>query len=105
MTTAASGKSRAWWLYMLECTGGGIYTGIALDVDLRYAQHVAGKGAKYTRMNPPLRILARTKFDSHREAAQAEMAIKRLAPLEKRRWAYALGASEPTAEPSATSKA
>jgi len=80
-----------WWLYMLECKGGGIYIGIALDVDQRFEQHASGKGARYTRLNPPLRIIVRTRFDSHREAAQEEVRLKRLKPLEKRRWAYALG--------------
>ena len=80
-----------WWLYMLECKGGGIYIGIALDVDLRFEQHASGKGAQYTRLNPPLRIIVRTRFDSHREAAQEEARLKRLKPLEKRRWAFAFG--------------
>lgn len=80
-----------WWLYMLECKGGGIYIGIALDVDQRFEQHASGKGAQYTRLNPPLRIIVRSRFDSHREAAQEEARLKRLKPLEKRRWAYALG--------------
>ena len=82
--------NQPWWLYMLECKGGGIYTGIALDVDVRFDQHVTGKGAKYTRMNPPIRVVARIRYDTHREAAQAEVALKRLKPLEKLRWAYAL---------------
>lgn len=90
MTDLAPSGQRPWWLYMLECKGGGIYTGIALDVDARFAKHVAGKGARYTRMNPPLRIIVRTQFSSHREAAQTEAALKRLTPLEKLRWAFAL---------------
>lgn len=84
-------NGQPWWLYMLECKGGGVYIGIALDVEQRFEQHATGKGAKYTRLNPPLRIIARTRFESHREAAQEEARLKRLKPLEKRRWAYALG--------------
>ena len=79
-----------WWLYMIECRGGGIYTGIAIDVDERFKTHVAGKGAKYTKMNPPLRIIARQRFPDRRSAAQAEYAMKRLTPLEKRQWASTL---------------
>ena len=45
---------------------------------------------KYTKMNPPLRIIARQRFPDRRSAAQAEYAMKRLTPLEKRQWAYAL---------------
>ncbi len=96
MTELVRDADRPWWLYMLECKGGGIYTGIALDVDARFAQHAAGKGAKYTRMNAPVRILVRVRFDSHREAAQVEVQLKRLKPLEKWRWAYAFGESSGT---------
>ena len=80
-----------WWLYMIECRGGGIYTGIALDVGKRYEMHVSGKGAKYTRMNPPVRLLAKKQFPDRRSAAQAEYAMKQLTPLQKRQWVYALG--------------
>lgn len=79
-----------WSLYMIECRGGGIYTGIAIDVDERFKTHVAGKGAKYTKMNPPLRIIARQRFPDRRSAAQAEYAMKRLTPLEKRQWAFTM---------------
>ncbi len=75
---------------MIECRGGGIYTGIAVDVDERYKTHVAGKGAKYTKMNPPLRIIARQMFPDRRSAAQAEYAMKQLTPLEKRQWAFTM---------------
>ncbi len=82
--------SKSWWLYMIECKGGGIYTGIAVDVDERYGKHLTGKGAKYTRMNPPVKLLAAQKFPDRRSAAQAEYAMKLLTPLEKRQWAFAL---------------
>lgn len=84
--------AEGWWLYLLECRGGGIYTGIAKDVEARYRQHAAGKGAKYTRINPPLRMLASQHFPDHRSAAQAEAAMKRLKPQEKWVWARVLAA-------------
>jgi putative endonuclease len=76
-------------VYLIECRGGGIYTGIALDVEKRYQQHMNGKGARYTRMNPPVRLLARRAYPDHRSAAQAEFTIKGLSCLEKWRWAAA----------------
>jgi putative endonuclease len=78
-----------WWLYMIECEGGGIYTGIAKDVQARYEKHAKGKGAKYTKMNPPVRLLCSVEYQNHREAAEAEYAMKQLKPLEKLRWALA----------------
>jgi putative endonuclease len=41
---------------VLECRDGALYTGISNDVARRYAAHLAGKGARYTRINPPQRI-------------------------------------------------
>ena len=47
----------AWHVYLIECRDGSLYTGVAVDVSRRYAQHAAGKGARYTRSHPPLRLL------------------------------------------------
>lgn len=78
----------SWFVYLIECRGESIYTGIATDVDRRYAMHVAGKGARYTRAHPPLRLLARFEFPDRSAASRAEYAIKQLSPAQKR----ALGA-------------
>jgi len=74
----------AWFVYLLECRDGSIYTGIATDVDRRYAMHVAGKGARYTRSHPPQRLLARFEFPDRSSASRAEYAIKQLTPAQKR---------------------
>ena len=74
-----------WWLYLIECEGGSLYTGIALDVDKRYAQHVAGKGAKYTRANPPVRLIGKQRYADRSSATRAELAFKRLTRQEKQR--------------------
>ena len=76
-----------WWLYMIECRGGGIYTGIAIDVDLRYEKHASGRGARYTRINPPVRLLCRHPFPDRRSAARAEHVVKRLSS--ERKWEMA----------------
>ena len=73
-----------WFVYLIECRGESIYTGIATDVDRRYAMHVAGKGARYTRSHPPLRLLARFAFPDRSAASRAEYAIKQLSPAQKR---------------------
>jgi putative endonuclease len=74
----------SWFVYLLECHGGSIYTGIATDVERRYAMHVAGKGARYTRSHPPLRLLARFEFPDRSSASRAEYTIKRLSAVRKR---------------------
>ena len=48
-----------WWLYLLLCAHDRLYVGIAKDVELRFEAHRLGKGAFYTRLNAPVRILAR----------------------------------------------
>jgi len=73
----------AWYLYLLECTGGSIYTGITTDVARRFAEHQAGKGAKYTRSRKPVRILGQVRFDSKSEALKAELATKRMTSSQK----------------------
>lgn len=74
----------AWHVYLLECLDGSVYTGITTDVDRRFAQHVAGKGARYTRAFPPLRLLASFPYPDRSSASRAEYAIKQLSPARKR---------------------
>lgn len=73
-----------WFLYVLECEGGSLYTGIAVDVEKRYALHVSGKGAKYTRSHKPYRILAKKPFEDRSAALKAEHALKKMTPTAKR---------------------
>lgn len=75
-----------WWLYVLECQGGVLYTGIAKDVDSRFLAHVKGTGAMFTRLNQPVRILGRVEMATKGEALRAECALKRMSRAEKLRW-------------------
>ena len=76
----------AWWLYVLECEGDVLYTGIARDVDARFADHVAGKGAAFTRSHAPLRVVAKLALATRSEALRAEYAFKQIPRAEKLRW-------------------
>ena len=51
-----------WHLYLIECEDGSLYTGIAVDPQARYAAHLAGKGARYTRSHRPKRLLVSVPF-------------------------------------------
>ena len=79
---------KAWYLYLLECSDGSIYTGITVDVEARFAAHVAGKGARYTRSRPPVKVLAAIKYPDRSSASKAEYATKQLSAEEKRAIAY-----------------
>ncbi len=74
----------AWFLYLIECKDGSIYTGITTDVEARYATHASGNGARYTRAHPPSRLLAVVEYADRSSAAKAEYATKCLSAPEKR---------------------
>jgi putative endonuclease len=94
----------AWFVYLIECTDGSIYTGIAVDVAARYEVHVAGKGARYTRAHPPARLLAAFEYPDRSAATIAEYQIKKLSAQEKRelcgaRSAIVIAGGVPTPSP------
>lgn len=71
-------KHRPWLLYLLECKNGAFYAGITNNLEQRYAAHLSGKGARYTRANPPLRILASKPYADRSAASTAEAQLKQL---------------------------
>ena len=87
--------SGPWWVYMIECRGGTIYTGVAKDPDRRFRMHAAGKGAAYTRMNPPVALLARKACATRGDALVEEAALKKLPRARKEEWAREQGALPP----------
>ncbi len=77
-------SAKVWFVYILECRDGSLYTGITIDVARRYALHAAGRGARYTRSHPPERLLASFEHPDRSSAARAEYAIKQLPAAAKR---------------------
>lgn len=75
---AGAPTGATWSLYLLECADGSFYTGIATDVERRFREHQAGKGARYTRARKAVALLAARAVGSRSQALQAEIAIKRL---------------------------
>jgi putative endonuclease len=67
-----------WILYLLECNNGAYYAGITNDLHARFAAHLAGKGARYTRANPPVKIIASKFYADRSSASVAEAALKNL---------------------------
>jgi predicted GIY-YIG superfamily endonuclease len=72
-----------WWVYILECGDGTLYTGVTTDLARRLAAHRAGRGARYTRGRGRLRLRWSAAAASHGEALQREAAIKRLPRVDK----------------------
>lgn len=74
---------KPWYLYILRCGDGSLYTGIAVDVDKRLAAHRSGKGAKYTRGRGPLEVVYREACENHSHALKRELEVKALPREEK----------------------
>lgn len=72
-----------WYVYMLRCADDSLYTGIAADVEKRFAAHKSGCGAKYTRSHPPVAIVYREMCADKGAALRREAAIKKLPRAEK----------------------
>lgn len=70
-------------LYLLECNNGAYYAGITNDLPARFAAHVSGKGARYTRANPPVKILASKPYADRSAASIAEAQLKKLPRSQK----------------------
>ncbi len=74
-----------WYVYMLRCGDGTLYTGITDDVEKRLAAHRAGKGAKYTRGRSPLELVYTQAYPDRAAASRREYQIKQLTRQEKRK--------------------
>ncbi|MBT7307770.1 MAG: GIY-YIG nuclease family protein [Gammaproteobacteria bacterium] len=83
----AAKAQQPWYLYLLECENGYLYCGISTDVERRFLHHQQGKGARFTRINPPLRILGTQRFADRSGATIAELQLKRLPRKRKLQWA------------------
>ena len=74
---------KSWYLYILRCGDGTLYTGITTDVEKRLEQHRTGKGAKYTRGRGPLELVYQETCLDHSQALKREAAIKRMSRQKK----------------------
>ncbi len=74
---------KSWYLYILRCGDGTLYTGITTDVDRRLEAHRSGTGAKYTRGRGPLTVVYREACGTHSEALKRELAVKSLSREQK----------------------
>jgi putative endonuclease len=72
-----------WYVYIVECRDGSLYTGITTDVTKRIQTHNQGKGAKYTKTRLP--VVLRASFDGFDKstAAKEEYRIKQLTRKDK----------------------
>jgi putative endonuclease len=81
----------AWIVYLIECAGERLYAGITNDLPARFAAHCAGRGARFTRAFPPVRIVAAATLPSRSHALKAEHALKRRPRADKLRFLASCG--------------
>ena len=72
-----------YYVYLLRCGDGSLYTGYTDDVERRLAVHQSGKGAKYTRSRLPVELVYSEELPDKSAALRREAAIKKL-PREKK---------------------
>lgn len=69
--------------YMVECSDGTLYTGWTKELENRMLCHNRGKGAKYTKVRLPVRLVHYEKYANRQEAMKREYAIKQLSRKDK----------------------
>lgn len=72
-----------WFVYMVECADGTLYTGIAKNVDRRCEQHNAGTASRFTRSRLPVVVVYQEAHTSRSSALKREAAVKALSRRQK----------------------
>ena len=80
-----SGKAQVWWLYLVRCRDGSLYTGISTNVVRRLKEHNSGKGAKYTANRLPVLLIYSEACASRSAALKREYELKSLTRAESPR--------------------
>jgi putative endonuclease len=77
--------TQVWYLYILRCGDGTLYSGVSPDVERRLREHSSGgpRAAKYLRGRGPLQLVYTRPFDSRGAALSAEAGVKKLSRREK----------------------
>lgn len=74
-----------WYVYIVRCSDGSLYTGITTDVERRLAEHRTPKGSKYLRGRGPLKLVFKKRIGEKGRALQVEREVKRLPRHKKER--------------------
>ena len=83
-----------WYVYIVRCVDGNLYTGMTKDVESRVSLHNLRNGAKYKRARRPVELVYREMVSDRGAAMRRVCAIKRLRPIAKRKLITKSGESE-----------
>ncbi|GAV21438.1 putative endonuclease [Mariprofundus micogutta] len=75
--------SSEWFLYLIRCSGGQLYTGITTDVERRFSEHKSGKGAKFLRGKGPLELVFQQQVGDRSAASRTEVRVKKMSKSDK----------------------
>jgi len=76
-------RADPWYVYILKCADGTLYTGITNDLEARLKKHNSGKGAKYTRGRTPVEIVHSQQWSDKSRALKAEFSLKKKTRAQK----------------------
>ncbi len=76
-------ENENWYVYILLCKDGTLYTGITNDIKKRMLAHEKGKGAKYTKGRGPFKLVYENIFNNQSMAMKEENRIKKLSKVQK----------------------
>lgn len=77
-------NQKSWFLYILQCKDGTLYTGITNDLERRLRQHRNGTASRYTRSRLPVRLLCQVACSGRSDALKKEYATKQMTRKEKK---------------------
>lgn len=81
-------ENKVFYIYVLECKDGTLYTGYTNNLNERIKKHEEGKGAKYTRGRGPFKLKYYQTFPTKSDAMKAEIRIKSMAREKKLNYIY-----------------
>lgn len=76
----------AWFVYVLRCRDGSLYTGMTCDVHRRVVEHNSGRGGRYTRAHRPVTLIAAWRYGTRGAALAGEAWFKSLKRSQKLAW-------------------
>ena len=76
-------ENENWFVYILLCVDGTLYTGITNDIKKRLLAHEKGKGAKYTKGRGPFKLIYKHNLNTLSLAMREEIRIKKLTKIQK----------------------
>jgi predicted GIY-YIG superfamily endonuclease len=76
-------RNETWYVYMIRCADGSLYTGITKDLERRCRQHNDGTASRFTRCRRPVELVYQVRRRSQSTALKREAAIKALTRKQK----------------------